>query len=336
VTDQPQLFDESRQFDQGRLFDSARRWAHAGLDAFVRQEPDYDFAVHHVAVSLEHLAKSYLCSVNPALISTDFDSLLHLVGHGAHASRPAHRVRTISLADANKRVRQLLKTAYPYDPNPSSDPVLAARNGIARAGLWPADEARRVLVLAVRRIDAILFALALERRQFWGRSADITTSLVNDAIADITLRVNARINAARNSFAGRYGLLSERERRAVIPVVAEIVPFPADHGARHRCPACDNQAWLDGDIETRWDLAFEYTLDSEERIPVVVLYPDRFRCTVCDLSLDGDELEHAGIEDTIELPDAEPDIPEPDQDWLSDQDQLPLVYDDYDHEHYEP
>jgi hypothetical protein len=129
------------------------------MAAYARPKPDNDFAVHHVAVALEHLAKAYLCSLHPALIAaSDFDSLLHLVDQGAYATKRAHRVRTIGMAEANQRVRQLLKTAYPYDGNPSSDPVLAARNGVAHAGLWPPEEARRVLALAVRRVDAILAA----------------------------------------------------------------------------------------------------------------------------------------------------------------------------------
>jgi hypothetical protein len=220
------------------------------------------------------------------------------------------------LADANQRVRQLLKTAYPYDGTASSDPVLAARNGVAHAGLWPADEARRVLALAVRRVDAILVALGSERAQFWGSSADLTTSLVNEAIADITLRVNARIDAARNTYAGRFSLLSEDAKQAVIPMVAEIVPFRGGHEERHGCPACGNQAWLHGETETRWDLAWIDTPYGEASEPTVVLYPDMFHCSVCDLDLRDDELEHAGIEPMIELPDAEPDIPDPDPDWI--------------------
>jgi hypothetical protein len=58
--------------------------------------------------------------VHPSLIAAaDFDSMLHLVGQGTHASRPPQSARTIGLAEANKRVRQLLKTAYPYGANPS-------------------------------------------------------------------------------------------------------------------------------------------------------------------------------------------------------------------------
>jgi hypothetical protein len=304
------------------LFDSARRWAHAGLDAYAQQEPDHDFAVHHVAVALEHLAKAYLCSVHPTLIAApDFDSLLHLVDQGAHASRPAHRVRTIGMADANQRVRQLLKTAYSYDGNPSNDPVLAARNGVAHAGLWPPEEARRVLALAVRRVDAILAALDRGRESFWGGHADITAKIVDEAIADITLRVEARIRAARERYAERFSSLSQEARQAVISVLAESSP-PFDvnfETERYRCRACGNQAWLGGFTETRFDLAYFDTPCGEAAKAIVVFNPLMFHCSVCDLDLNDDELQQAGIEDLIEPPDAEPDIPEPDEDWLRDE-----------------
>lgn len=63
------------------------------------------------AFSLEHLAKAYLCELHPTLLmeirNGQFDSLLHLAGHGSRA-RKLQFPRTISGREAIARVEQVL------------------------------------------------------------------------------------------------------------------------------------------------------------------------------------------------------------------------------------
>jgi hypothetical protein len=69
-------------------------------------------------VALEHLAKAYLCSPNPALIADlrgkDFDSLLHLVGEGGRAQSP--HLRTVGATDAIDRSSRLIPRLRPLAP----------------------------------------------------------------------------------------------------------------------------------------------------------------------------------------------------------------------------
>lgn len=63
------------------------------------------------------------------------------------------------------------------------------------------------------------------------------------------------------------------------------------------------------------DLAWVDRPFGESAVPAVAFYPDHLLCSVCDLELEG-QPRHANIGEMIDLPDAEPDIPEPDEDWL--------------------
>lgn len=121
--------------DAQRLQESAQRWTAGGLAAFSEGE-DIDFAVHHLGVALEHLLKAYLASLHPALVvdTNDFDSMLHATGHGSRTKRPSSRTKTIGLAAAFNRVKKLLPKKITVT-DVQFEPVLAARNGVAHAGI---------------------------------------------------------------------------------------------------------------------------------------------------------------------------------------------------------
>jgi hypothetical protein len=93
------------------LCGSARRWATTALDAYMEDPPDLDFAVHHMAVAVEHLSKAYLCSVSDVLLvssSPSLDDLLILAGHEHKTRRPRSSVKTIGGDVALSRVAEML------------------------------------------------------------------------------------------------------------------------------------------------------------------------------------------------------------------------------------
>lgn len=260
--------------------------------------------------------RAYLCSLYPTLIAMpDVDSLLHLAGHGARAARPRQAIKTIGLAEASDWVKHVLPS-YPQQGKAKDDRLVASRNGIAHAALWEDAEVRDVLVLAVRRIDALLNALGEERAAFWESNAELTARLVDDAVQDAELRVQSKLQAAREEYAARYQPLAEDVRRSATAVLSARPSFEADHVEPTRCPGSGDQAWIGGPFETRFDLQFMDTPYGETSVPTVMFYPGMLACTVCGLELVGDGLRYVGIDDMIELPEAEPDIPEPGEDWI--------------------
>ncbi|MCX2927968.1 hypothetical protein [Streptomyces sp. NEAU-W12] len=67
------------------LVRSAQRWARTALDAYFEEPVDQDFAVHHMAVAVEHLAKGCLASIALTLLADvrpSVEDLLVLGGQG--------------------------------------------------------------------------------------------------------------------------------------------------------------------------------------------------------------------------------------------------------------
>lgn len=94
-----------------RLFESAIRFAVSALDA--RGSADHAVLLLHAGTSLEHLTKSKLSSVHPALVresrreKLEFDLLLHACGQGKSAE-PLEAMRTVSLTGALERCERFV------------------------------------------------------------------------------------------------------------------------------------------------------------------------------------------------------------------------------------
>src|SRR5262245_33994752 len=105
---------------QDDLYASARRWAATALIAYATDPPDYDFAVHHMAVAVEHLSKTYLCSISEVLLVGDkpnVDDLLLLAGRGDKTSRQRIDLKTVGGAEAIARAERVLGKR---PPNPDA------------------------------------------------------------------------------------------------------------------------------------------------------------------------------------------------------------------------
>lgn len=114
--------------DRDQLLDSAKDFANHALKAYT--EDDIKTVLFNAAISLEHLAKAYLCTMNPALLvelrNGSFDSLLHLTGHGAKAKKPSPR--TINGREAVERIKKVLPSlSLPKD---RLDQLIDVRDGV--------------------------------------------------------------------------------------------------------------------------------------------------------------------------------------------------------------
>lgn len=90
------------------LVNSAQRWARTAIDAYLEEPADQDFAVHHMAVAVEHLAKACLVSVAITLLANPKPSLEDLLVLGRKAiDSPGERLfrsqERVAVADALAR-----------------------------------------------------------------------------------------------------------------------------------------------------------------------------------------------------------------------------------------
>jgi len=274
---------------QDDLTSSAKRWASAALDAYSQTPPDLEFAVHHMAVAVEHLSKAYLCSISEALLIADkpsLDDLLLLAGRPDKTAKRHVDVRTISAEGAIVRAEQLLTTKFPGAQQLKL--LRETRNGVTHLGL-AADVAatKSLLAAGVQYADLLLAELMQDRSEFWSERSGVVQDLVDQAVDELKLRVREKIRRAKDLFESRFGDLREEVRQNQIAELSKApvrskwllaMPMP--------CPACGSPALASG---REYD---EYEVGSW-------FVPRFFGCRVCELRLAEDELEEAGIEHIV-------------------------------------
>jgi hypothetical protein len=270
---------------QDDLYSSALRWAATALIAYATDPPDYDFAVHHMAVAVEHLSKAYLCSVSEVLLVGDrpsVDDLLLLAGRGDKTSRQRVDLKTIGGAEAVARAERLLGRR---PPNPDALRRLReARNGVTHLGHNedPAQN-RDLLGAGIEYINELLAELAKEPALFWDANERLANDLVGQAVTDLELRYQHKLRQARQLFEQRFGNVHDEARTmqiaalSAVPVLTRWLLV-----APMTCPVCGSPAMASGR---------EYSEDFGSWFS-----PRFFGCRVCELRLEGEELRLAGID----------------------------------------
>lgn len=280
-----------------RLCSSARRWATTALDAYVEDPPDHDFAVHHMAVAVEHLSKAYLCSISEVLLVAEryeLDDLLILAGQGGRAKRQWPNVKTIGLDVASSRVEKVLgKKPAGFE---GLHRLREVRNGVTHLGLGEApSEVRARLATGIVYLNGLLTELAQSTTVFWGAHEPLTARLVEQTVTERQLRYESKLRRAREIFERRLSGMPEWQRAEAITSMSSIPHLYglALHGlaVSVTCPACGSPALARGK---------EYSEVHEEGFTLDWFSPEYFRCAVCELTLEGDaldggELELAGI-----------------------------------------
>ncbi|NUK05762.1 hypothetical protein [Streptomyces lunaelactis] len=265
------------------LVSSAQRWARTSIDAYLQEPADQDFAVHHMAVAVEHLAKACLASITLTLladIKPSLEDLLLLGGREDKVEKGRAGLRTVSGAGVVMRLTKLGKGEVPQQ----LAALREARNGVTHMG-WgkSSNECRELLASGVKYIDSLLPELAKEPDWFWDKYYQTCKSLVEETTSELTVRYSAKIQRAQETFASKTDGLSDSERTAVIASLAA-APLPS-RWLLHvptTCPACGNPAFISG-------------RDKSGDYGDIWFFPRYFGCRVCDLTLTGPELDLADM-----------------------------------------
>lgn len=286
------------------LLISARKWARTAVDAYLEEPIDQDFAVHHMAVAVEHASKAYLASIAPVLLASErqpsVDDLLVLSGNEDKTKKGRAGLKTIGGEGAILRAVQLLG---PEHKAPAKLKELReSRNGITHMG-WgqPVTECRNLLAAGIEHINALLKALTAEPDGFWGTHLEACTALVAQATTEMDLRYHAKLRQARARFAETTRRLSEAE---IAELVGSLSALPTatrwPMAVPAECPACGHTGFASG-------------RDKSGEYGEVWFLARHFGCRLCGLTLTTWELDLAGIGDQVLN-----DFEEPDPGWEPD------------------
>ncbi|MFD6297961.1 hypothetical protein ACFWFU_24410 [Streptomyces sp. NPDC060235] len=270
--------------NQTDLLSSSQRLMHLALAGLGADDLQADVVVLHAGVAVEHALKAFLCSVSPSLVvdGRDFPSLLHGAGRGELAKKPLPMIKTIGAMEAFMRVSKILD-GHEFDVSEHEFRLIAdARNGVAHIGIRDTAQVEDLLSTGLRIVDAVLKSLGEDAAAYWG-----DFSVVHEKILDVKrqadlIRIEALKTRALRRLVERFGTNDTEERRAAIASAQSHTVVAGQAKALRPCPACLNQGWVGGDLDT------DYSGD-EGQVIIVTQY---FLCSVCGFSLHGDLLRY--------------------------------------------
>ncbi|MDL4815990.1 hypothetical protein [Actinomadura opuntiae] len=314
--------------DGDQLLDSAKDYADHALRAYV--EGQNKRALTDAAVSLEHLSKAVLCSIQPVLLvelkNGSFDSLLHLAGEGSRSKKPPKDVRTISGSEAIARV-QLVVPGITVPPERIKQ-LIALRNGVLHAGQFDAQDVHQLLAAYVRLGNRLFEELDVSDDARWGDHRTLVESVISETLDEVERDVRRRMVQAKYHFDDLVSKIPPEQLPSLmnaLQVAAGSLIAGKAIGIEVRntaCPVCKHGAasckgWVDILFSERIEDDLVVAVDREW-----AMIAEIFVCGVCDLRLhSSDELEAAGLDAFIRLPDYE--LPDDDGfldegPWMSD------------------
>jgi hypothetical protein len=252
-----------------------------------------------IGCAMELLSKALVAQVSPALLvdsrDRDRENLLHLTDHGHLAKKKAAtEVKTVSGAEAAMIANELHRTLGWRKPADSF--VFRVRHAAAHMALVNSDEVHTAVLEMLRYVHGLLAFQGANPVDFWGDLEPLAAELLDEAQSQRRQIVAARRAAAKARLAELVGRLDEPARAVVLASLSGHKMGFADYDEPKTCPVCEQQGWLLCSISRTTHTA----------------YPFVFFCAVCELYLQGDELEEMDLAAEIPL---DVDTDSMDDDW---------------------
>lgn len=297
----------------------ARAWgcAQAALEHYLNS--DVERFAHETVRAIELGGKAILVGINPVLVADprSVDSQLHLAGHAVGD----RRLRTISARETLDRLGKVLPPIRDHDLLPLVD----IRDGATHFVAGTHAPALGVLVHPwLSAIGVVQSALKAEDADAFGRYADTAATLREEHGNRIRQIVACKIARARKSYEERYAAMEPETQAIVFKAIDASIRIDGYDEQSADCPSCSRAGIIGGEHEFQEWVPDYDVADGEGYVsgvyPRVSLFARYFQCPFCGLRLeDADELETAGLEIALDVPDARAeDFVEPDEDMYDD------------------
>jgi hypothetical protein len=280
----------SPPYTPGRFIKASRRFAHAAAEGYSPRDAPFFFL--HAGAAVELLLKAALCAANPALLidwrqGNNDDSLIRLVGYmpsrrqARHGDRPPY---TIGLAKALDRYELLYGPDALGAPRHEFDLLKAARDLAAHGegSREVTEDMHRVLVTLATVVEAVLPHIGVSPGNFWGDHADLIAHAMDTQKNKVLARARTLIFAATRRFEAKYDGVSKESLETLMKETVWQWNIRPDEWARV-CPACGSE----GISRVRAEIRPQ---------EVTGLKAIDFRCPICNLVLESEELVDAVVD----------------------------------------
>ena len=277
------------------FIEASRRFAHAAAEGYSPRDAPFFFL--HAGAAVELLLKAALCAASPALLidwrQGNDDSLIRLVGYvpsrrqavggdaPRHADRPPY---TIGLAKAMDRY-ELLHGPGALGASRDDFDLLKAARDLAAHGAGSrevTEDMHRILVTLATVVDAVLPHVAVSPGDFWGDHAGLIAHAMEKQRDKVVARTRTLISAATQRFEAKYaGVPMESLETLMMETVWQLNRRP-DEWPR-TCPACRSE----GISRIRPEIRRHPV--TYRRVAAGFKAID-FRCPICNLALESEEL----------------------------------------------
>ncbi|MBU1245186.1 hypothetical protein KJ612_18430 [Myxococcota bacterium] len=256
------------------------------------------------ATAAELIGKSYLASIHPSLIvdMRDFDSLLHVVGHGNRTQRSPTDIRTISATDVINRCIQLMPKLK--DCQKELHLLAQIRNGIVHCGVYGPQPSDRIRVQYFKYIEILFKEWSIPVEEYFNEFYDLVNEALTDSTKSTRLAVREELLKAKVGYEARFIGTDANLEQAILKAIAANQSLTKLEDEYAQCPACGNEGIAHGDYEVNWEFDYDRDGNKECGYPIVTLNATSFNCHFCGLLLQSsEELEIAGIETQFKLED---------------------------------
>lgn len=293
--------------DWERLYAAARYHARAALE--LQDQPWNEHAALDVAnragATIELLSKALLLTHDERLIADPstvhqhlMDAIVERPDGRASEGKKAVRKQTVAASVAVELVRRLDSSIDARADGAKK--VIAARNDAVHLAVALHQRPLTDVVVAMTAFaGAVIDALNQSRADFWGTHAGDVAQRISDFEAETSVAAKAAVDAARRKYEGRQKSFSDPETWAKVLalLVARELPITSELKASVDCPACWHTATVG------WDIEGEAEDDHGELTYYAYTILDGLWCPVCELQLDGEQLEALDLEDMPDVSD---------------------------------
>lgn len=250
--------------------------------------------------AVELLAKACLATVEPSLLAKGVsgvalaETLLQLRGlpHLLVGTREL-RFATIEAGLAVDLAERLFPRLSPATRGARL--ALEARNDSLHMGIAVAHRVDAAVAGMAAYVRAVLPVLGVSHAHFWAQEEDMIAAdrVVSERTTHIAEVVEAKIEQAHARYE-RFVIRVGQDHAARVIQEIQIREAESDRnqgGFAVECPACEQSGWVDVDVD------FEAEPDGEGGFDYfqTAQWVAGFRCPVCQLDLDSEECDEAGI-----------------------------------------